>query len=54
MIIAVAFSVLVALFPKKLTRSCQACKKTVSSRAWICHHCGESLVLDEEEVTLKV
>jgi ABC-type uncharacterized transport system permease subunit len=42
------------LLPKRLTRSCQACGKTVSSKAWICHHCGEPLTLEEEEVTLKV
>lgn len=41
------------LLPKRLTRSCQACGKTVSSKAWICHHCGESLSLEEEDVTLK-
>jgi RsiW-degrading membrane proteinase PrsW (M82 family) len=42
------------LLPKRLTRRCQACGKTVSSKAWICHHCGESLSLEEEDVTLKV
>jgi RsiW-degrading membrane proteinase PrsW (M82 family) len=42
------------ILPKRLTRECQACGKTVSSKAWICHHCGEPLTLDEEEVTLKV
>lgn len=41
------------LLPKRLTRRCQACGKTVSSKAWICHHCGESLSLEEENVTLK-
>ncbi|MDI7261058.1 MAG: PrsW family intramembrane metalloprotease [Thermodesulfobacteriota bacterium] len=41
------------LLPKRFTRSCQACGKTVSSKAWICHHCGEPLTLEEEEVTLK-
>jgi len=41
------------ILPKGLTRPCQACGKTVSSKALICHHCGESLTLDEEEVTLK-
>src|SRR4030043_2105449 len=41
------------ILPKGLTRQCQACGKTVSSKAFICHHCGESLTLDEEEVTLK-
>ncbi len=42
------------ILPKRLTRLCQACGKTVSSRALVCHHCGESLTLDEEEITLKV
>jgi RsiW-degrading membrane proteinase PrsW (M82 family) len=42
------------ILPKRLTRPCQACGKTVSSKALICHHCGGSLTLDEEEVTLKV
>lgn len=42
------------ILPKRLTRQCQACGKTVSSKALVCHHCGESLTLDEEEVTLKV
>lgn len=41
------------LLPKKLTRQCQACGKTVSAKAWICHHCGEPLKLEEEELTLK-
>ncbi len=44
----------VHILPKRLTRLCQACGKTVSSRALVCHHCGESLTLDEEEITLKV
>ena len=43
----------VHILPKRLTRQCQACGKTVSAKAWICHHCGEMLTLDEEEVTLK-
>ncbi len=42
------------ILPKSLTRPCQACGKTVSSKAWICHHCGGSLPLEEEEITLKV
>jgi protease PrsW len=42
------------ILPKVLTRRCQTCGKTVSSKALVCHHCGESLTLDEEEVTLKV
>lgn len=42
------------ILPKGLTKRCQACGKTVSSKALVCHHCGESLTLDEEEVTLKV
>jgi RsiW-degrading membrane proteinase PrsW (M82 family) len=41
------------ILPKRWTRSCQACGKTVSARAWICHHCGEPLALEEEEITLK-
>jgi RsiW-degrading membrane proteinase PrsW (M82 family) len=43
----------VHLLPKRLTRSCHACGKTVSAKAWICHHCGEPLKLEEEEITLK-
>jgi len=42
------------LLPRRLTRPCQVCGKTVSSKAWICHHCGEPLTLEEDEVTLKV
>jgi RsiW-degrading membrane proteinase PrsW (M82 family) len=42
------------ILPKRLTRQCQACGKTVSAKAWICHHCGEPLKLEEEELTLKV
>jgi RsiW-degrading membrane proteinase PrsW (M82 family) len=42
------------LLPRRLTQPCTACGKTVSSKAWICHHCGEPLPLREEEVTLKV
>jgi RsiW-degrading membrane proteinase PrsW (M82 family) len=42
------------ILPKRLTKPCQACGKTVSAKAPLCHHCGESLPLDEEEVTLKV
>ena len=41
------------ILPKRLTRQCQACGKTVSVRAWICHHCGEPLKLEEEDITLK-
>jgi len=44
----------VHILPKRLTRKCQACGKTVSIKAWICHHCGEPLTLEEEEVTLRV
>ncbi len=44
----------VHILPKRLTRQCQGCGKTVSSTALRCHHCGESLPLDEEEVTLRV
>jgi RsiW-degrading membrane proteinase PrsW (M82 family) len=36
------------ILPKKMTRSCHACGRTVSSKAWICHHCGKPLTLDEE------
>lgn len=43
----------VHILPKRLTRQCQACRKTVSAKAWICHHCGEPLKLEEEELTLK-
>ena len=43
----------VHILPKRLTRSCQACEKTVSAKASICHHCGEPLTLEEEEITLK-
>jgi hypothetical protein len=42
------------ILPKRLTKRCQACGKTVSSKTLVCHHCGEPLTLDEEEVTLKV
>jgi RsiW-degrading membrane proteinase PrsW (M82 family) len=42
------------VLPKRFTRICYACRKTISSKALVCHHCGESLPLDEEEVTLKV
>lgn len=41
------------ILPKRLTRLCQSCGKTVSSRALICHHCGEPLAIDEEEITLR-
>jgi protease PrsW len=41
------------ILPKRLTKNCQACGKTVSSKALVCHHCGESIPLDEEEITLK-
>ena len=43
----------VHILPKRLTRQCQACGKTVSAKAWICHHCGEPLKLEEEDLTLK-
>lgn len=42
------------ILPKRLTKRCKACGKTVPSKALVCHHCGEPLTLDEEEVTLKV
>jgi RsiW-degrading membrane proteinase PrsW (M82 family) len=42
------------VLPKRLTRRCQACGKSVSVKAWICHHCGEPLKLEEEDLTLKV
>jgi RsiW-degrading membrane proteinase PrsW (M82 family) len=41
------------ILPKRLTRQCQACGKRVSVKAWICHHCGEPLNLEEEELILK-
>ncbi len=41
------------ILPRRLTKQCQACQKTVSSKAWVCHHCGESIPPDEEDVTLK-
>jgi RsiW-degrading membrane proteinase PrsW (M82 family) len=41
------------VLPKRFTRICYACRKTVSSKALVCHHCGEPIPLDEEEVTLK-
>jgi RsiW-degrading membrane proteinase PrsW (M82 family) len=41
------------ILPKRFTRICYACRKTVSSKALVCHHCGESLPMEEEEVTLK-
>jgi RsiW-degrading membrane proteinase PrsW (M82 family) len=43
----------VHILPKRLTRSCHACGKTVSAKAWICHHCGEPLKLEEEDLTLR-
>ena len=41
------------LLPRRLTKQCSACQKTVSSKAPVCHHCGEPIPVDEEEVTLK-
>jgi RsiW-degrading membrane proteinase PrsW (M82 family) len=41
------------ILPRRLTLLCQVCGKTVFSRSLVCHHCGESLTLDEEEITLK-
>ncbi|MFB3884172.1 MAG: PrsW family intramembrane metalloprotease [Thermodesulfobacteriota bacterium] len=41
------------ILPNKLTRPCHACGKTTSARALVCHHCGKSLILDEEEITLR-
>ncbi len=41
------------LLPRRLTKQCPACQKMVSSKTLVCHHCGESIPLDEEEVTLK-
>jgi RsiW-degrading membrane proteinase PrsW (M82 family) len=43
----------VHILPKRFTRVCQACGKTVYSRTLVCHHCGEPLALDEEEITLR-
>jgi RsiW-degrading membrane proteinase PrsW (M82 family) len=42
------------ILPKSLTKPCETCGKTVSSKALVCHHCGESLPQGEEGVTLKV
>jgi RsiW-degrading membrane proteinase PrsW (M82 family) len=42
------------LLPRRMTRPCQACGKSVSVKAWICHHCGEPLSLEEDELTLRV
>jgi RsiW-degrading membrane proteinase PrsW (M82 family) len=41
------------ILPRKFTRTCYACRKTISSKALVCHHCGESIPLDEENLTLK-
>ncbi len=41
------------LLPTRLTRPCRVCGKTISAKALICHHCGEKITLDEEEITLK-
>jgi RsiW-degrading membrane proteinase PrsW (M82 family) len=41
------------ILPRRLTRQCPACRKTVPSKALTCHHCGEPIPLDEEEITLK-
>jgi RsiW-degrading membrane proteinase PrsW (M82 family) len=41
------------ILPRRLTRLCQVCGRTVFSRSLVCHHCGESLTLDEEDITLK-
>lgn len=41
------------ILPRRLTKQCPTCQKTVSSKALVCHHCGEPIPLDEEEVTLK-
>jgi RsiW-degrading membrane proteinase PrsW (M82 family) len=41
------------VLPKRLTKPCQSCKKTVPEKALVCHHCGESFPLDEETLTLK-
>jgi len=37
------------ILPVKMTQPCQACGKTVSRKALICHHCGQSLSPDHEE-----
>ncbi len=41
------------VLPRRLTKLCPTCKRTVSSKAIVCHHCGESIPLEEEDVTLK-
>ena len=41
------------ILPRRFTRTCYACRKTISSKALVCHHCGESIPLDEENLTLK-
>ncbi len=41
------------ILPRKLTRSCPSCQRTVPSKAIVCHHCGESIPLEEEDITLK-
>lgn len=41
------------VLPKRLTRQCPACQRTIPSKALVCHHCGESIPPGEEEVTLK-
>ncbi len=41
------------VLPRRLTKLCPACKKTVFSKAIVCHHCEESIPLEEEDVTLK-
>ncbi len=42
------------ILPKRLTKQCPSCQRAVPSRALVCHHCGEPIPLEEEEVTLKV
>ena len=37
------------ILPVRMTQPCQACGKTVSRKALICHHCGQSLSPDHEE-----
>jgi protease PrsW len=41
------------ILPRRLTKQCPACQKTISSKTLVCHHCGESVPQDGEEITLK-
>jgi RsiW-degrading membrane proteinase PrsW (M82 family) len=37
------------VLPVRMTQPCQVCGKTVSRKALICHHCGQSLTPDHGE-----